>query len=136
MIDPDPDGEDLKRLARELGRGAAGTLDPERISGRVLTRLRSESRVRVVSLVLRWGVGLAAAAALAIAVVSRPGSEDPAPAVAALVSIPELDDLTAAELEAVLETIPLPVDSSVHVEAAPMDELNAQELLRVLRTLE
>ena len=136
MSELDQEDAELLRRARQLGRAEADELDPERVAGSVLARLRAEPRVRVGPVVVRWTLGLAAAAALAIAVVTRSGSEPEAPAAAALVALPELDDLTAAELEAVLETIPPPADSAIHVEVAPIDELNAQELERVLRTLE
>ena len=136
MTDLDLEDGELKRLAKALGRGAADGLDPERISEQVLARLRTVPRATVPRRVLRWAIGLAAAAGLAIAVVTRPGSHGSVPAASALVSLPELDDLSTAELEAVLESIPLPADSALHVEAAPIDELNAQELERVLRSLE
>jgi hypothetical protein len=48
----------------------------------------------------------------------------------------ELDGLTAAELEAVLETIPPTADEAVHVESAPIGDLSAKDLERMLHSME
>ena len=83
---------------------------------------------------MRWLTGLAAAAAVVLALVpgANPNSAVP-PAIAVL---HELDGLTSSELEAVLETIPPPANAAVHVEASPLGELNAHDLERVLQSME
>ncbi|HSE51485.1 MAG TPA: hypothetical protein VLB00_04815, partial [Gemmatimonadales bacterium] len=83
-----------------------------------------------------WVLAAAAAAVLALAVLLRapePVSEPPAVAITVL---HELDDLTPAELEAVLETIPPTAEEALHVEAAPLGELSVPDLERMLRAME
>jgi hypothetical protein len=86
-------------------------------------------------------VGLAAAAALALAVwdgstrVSAPA----APMGSAPIELSvlhELDGLGEPELEAVLESIPLAAGAVFHPELAPLDELNVNDLERLLRSME
>ena len=48
----------------------------------------------------------------------------------------ELDDLTASELEVLLETLPPSADAAAHPDPASLDELDAQSLERLLRSLE
>jgi hypothetical protein len=81
-------------------------------------------------------LAVGAAAVLALAVLfGRPEPASVPPAVATTV-LHELDGLTPAELEAVLETIPPPADEATHVEAAPLGELSVPELERMLRAME
>jgi hypothetical protein len=48
----------------------------------------------------------------------------------------ELDGLGEPELEAVLESIPLAAGAVFHPEPAPLDELNVNDLERLLRSME
>jgi hypothetical protein len=50
--------------------------------------------------------------------------------------LPELDGLTATELQAVLESFSPAAESLPHVEKGLLDDLQPQELERVLRSLE
>ena len=126
--------------------GAAGTLagpgsagiDAPRVAAAVLRRLISEPARPKRQWSRRAGLVLAlgAAAVLAIAVLLPDTQPAPAPPAAATTVLHELDDLTPAELEAVLETIPPPAEEALHVEAAPLGELSVPDLERMLRAME
>lgn len=128
------------RAAWMLGRAPAEGVAPSRAAAAVVRRIStaeaapSGSRFRPVG----WALGLAAAAVLTLAVLiprgtaprglAAPGEE--------IVMLHELDGLTVAELEAVLETIPPAANAATHVEAAPIGELSAQDLERMLHSME
>ncbi len=143
----------LVRTARSLGASVAAGLDTGRTAEAVRQRLAAAPpHARVPALVRkrRWLVGLAAAAALVLAVryswphadraASRAEVVFPASKATASVivssALPELDNLTATELEAVLESLSLPAEALPHVETGSLDDLQPQELERVLRVLE
>jgi hypothetical protein len=141
----------LVRTARSLGTSVAAGLDTGRMAEAVRQRLAAAPPyARVLALLRRrrWLVGLAAAAALVLAVrysrphVDRaaPPTEVAGPAATANVivssALPELDNLTATELEAVLESLSPPAEALPHVETGSLDDLQPQELERVLRALE
>jgi hypothetical protein len=128
-----------------LARGAAlgaelPTLDASRISAEVQRRLarakRAERNRR-----LGWiGLGLAAAAALVL-VVARPDGQGPigtGPVTGTRLEIPfiELDSLSAAQLEAVLETLEPPLGSNSTLDAPTLQDLDDHQLERLLRSLE
>lgn len=127
----------LVSAARRLGRPESAGIDPERVAGAVNERLASEP----VQPARRWGrragwmLATGAAAVLALAVLI-PGREPASPPGVTITVLHELDDLTPAELEAVLETIPPTADEALHVEAAPLGELSVPDLERMLRDME
>lgn len=128
---------ELLQTAARLGESAVRDLDHERVARIVLERLASEPVRRVRPLALRVFVGVAAVAAALLLFVRLP----PAPTAPSLPAVPvtmlhELDDLTASELEVLLETLPPSADAAAHPDPASLDELDAQSLERLLRSLE
>ncbi len=127
----------ITAAAPELGRAAADRLDVERIAGAVRRKLAHAAPARGrVSRPVWWFTGLAAAAAallLALPRVEPPASPATVPQVMVL---HELDDLTAAELEVVLDALPPAAGAASHVEMLPLDELDTGALERVLQSME
>jgi anti-sigma factor RsiW len=120
-----------------LGLDIAAGIDEHHVTERVLGRLRAEggraARVRRIGWVLG---GLAAAAALMLAVwPARPHGRAVVPAVAQ-VPLPELDSLGTPELQAVLDSLEGPLGTVQGVDTGELDDLNAQELQHVLDGLE
>ena len=128
----------LVRAARGLGRPQSAEIDASRAAEIVLHRLLNEPAepARRWSRRAGWMLAAGVAALLALAVLLPGGSPAPAPAAASITVLHELDDLTPAELEAVLETIPPSVDEALHVETAPLGELSVSDLERMLRAME
>ena len=123
----------LTARATEVGIGIE--VDAARLADAVMARLAAHPALP--SLWSRWGVGLAAAAAIVLfALQAGPGKPTaPAPVPPATV-LSELDDLTHEELLTVLDALdPLPDDAAVP-EAAPLGDLTPGELERVLRSME
>jgi hypothetical protein len=128
----------LVRAARTLGHPERERTDAVRVAGAVLQRLNREPArpARQWGRRAGWVLAVGAAAVLALAVLLRgPEPASVAPSVAITV-LHELDDLTPAELEAVLETIPPTAEEALHVEAAPLGELSVPDLERMLRAME
>jgi hypothetical protein len=133
---------DLIRVAQGLGAGVVASLDTSRIAERVARRMTEAGPAmppRVLGPATRWLIGLAAAAALVLAV--RPwrlgdSVTNLSNPVAAVSVLNELDDLTPLELESVLEALPTAAEAVPHVETAPFGDLEPQDLERVLRSLE
>ena len=128
----------LVSAARSLGRPESAGIDAPRLAGAVIQRLAGEPAPpeRRWGHRVGWVVAVGAAAVLGLAVLlpgREPGSPPPAVAITVL---HELDDLTPAELEAVLETIPPTAEEALHVEAAPLGELSVPDLERMLRDME
>ena len=132
----------LEQLARTLGNRAVDSLDPERIAEATRRRLATEPAPSPV--VWRrpryWATVLAGAAAVLLVIrltlpgpATRPSATGSAPAVPFLT---ELDELSPAELEFVLETLPPATESTVHPEAAVYEELDIKSLELLLRSLE
>jgi hypothetical protein len=128
----------LVRAARTLGRSESAEIDAARAAGTVLQRLVSEpvEPARRWNRRAGWMVTAAAAAVLTLAVLLRGGEPAPVPPAVAITVLHELDDLTPAELEAVLETIPPSAEEALHVDAAPLGELSVSDLERMLRAME
>lgn len=130
--------------AKTLGASAVAGLDPARVAAAVGRRL-AEVPVPTATRFLRrstgWLVGLAAAAALLFAVTRViPERHDSGPVASVDMQggtvLQELDDLTASELELLLETLSPAAEAAPHVEVAPLGDLDAKALKRVLRSLE
>jgi len=131
---------ELVAAAGRLGVAQVARLSPTRVADAVRHRLATEPGPPVPRARATWLVGLAAAAALALAVwygstrVSAPAPMGSAPV--ELSVLHELDGLGEPELEAVLESIPLAAGAVFHPELAPLDELNVNDLERLLRSME
>jgi hypothetical protein len=128
---------------RGLGDEVATTIDPERISAAVLSRLSRERRT--VRLRRRWLTGFAAAACLTLLVWQGTGRpRHPAPAVGGspeattgfALPMAELDSLDSSQLQSVLEDLDQPFGASTSPSVPALGELNDLELERVLRSLE
>jgi len=124
----------LVSAALGLGRPESAGIALERVAGAVIQRLAREPTQPA----RQWGgwVLAAGAAAVLALVVLIPGREPASPPGLTSTVLHELDDLTPAELEAVLETIPPAADEALHVEAAPLGELSVPDLERMLRDME
>jgi len=135
---------ELVAAARRLGAAEVARLSPTRVADAVRHHLATEPaepRASVLRGRAPWLVGLAAAAALALAVWygSMRESAPPGPigfAPVELSVLHELDGLGEPELEAVLESIPLAAGAVFHPELAPLDKLNVNDLERLLRSME
>ena len=124
---------------RTLGVGAGAALNAHHVTERVLGRLRAE---RAATRARRRGfalAGLAAAAALALAVWSGGAPSAPASAAgvaAADLSLAELDSLRAPELEALLRSLELADETGIDAVPAVPSLLEDSELDGVLEALE
>lgn len=130
----------LVSAARRLGRPESAGIAPDRLAGAVIERLAREP-ASPAQPARQWGrragwVLAAGAAAVLAVVVLVSGREPASPPGVTITVLHELDDLTPAELEAVLETIPPTADEALHVEAAPLGELSVPDLERMLRDME
>ena len=132
--------QELVSAAGRLGGVEVATLSPTRVADVVRHRLAGEPPARRGPSRATWLVGLAAAAALTLAVWygSTRGSAPSGPTAAPveLSVLHELDDLAEPELEAVLESIPLAAGAVFHPEPATLEELNVNDLERLLRSME
>lgn len=131
--------------ARRLGADRLAGFDPDRVAMRVRARLAGEAqepptpRVRHPG---RWLAGLAAAAVVVFAVrmgvprnpETSGGGADRGPATASVLY--ELDGLSEPQLEEVLESIPPAGEALDHLEMASLDDLDADDLERVLQSME
>ena len=134
---------ELVQAGASLGAGVALSLDTPRVAQAVLRQLReapAPQPIPGVRRIGRWAVALAAAAAIVLAVqLARPHRTNPVDAALVAPSGPvlqELDGLTADELQSLLESFSPAVEALPHLESAPLDNLNPQELERMLRSLE
>jgi hypothetical protein len=129
---------ELERTAARLGEQAARTLDAERIAERVMARLEEPQVIGVSRRpVVRWVLGLAAAAMLMVAVGLALSSENRPVNQSAMTGtvLPELDGLGVDQLEQLLQSWPAS-SSILEQESGPSPELDTLSLKRLLRTLE
>jgi len=132
---------ELLAAARRLGTSQLAGFNPARVSDAVRLRLDvegSEASTRPGRGRMGWLAGLAAAAVIAIAVYTgMPRTPSRETRVSPLVSVlPELDGLSAPELEEVLQSIPPSSEALEHVDMAPLTDLDASALERMLRSME
>lgn len=129
--------QELEQTAARLGADQAKAVDPDRIARQVLARLAAEPAVvpPIRPPIVRWLVGLAAAAALALVVRAITPSSLSSPS--SLSVLHELDDLGTSELEAILESIPATAEAiPPFPETDPRNDLDSTSLARLLRSLE
>jgi hypothetical protein len=137
---------DMISAARRLGAARLEGFDATRVAAGVRSRLatrREAAPARLVRHPGRWLAGLAAAAAAVMLAVRTGipngpgGSPGAGPAAPVAVSVLyQLDGLSAPELEEVLRSIPPATEALDHVELAPFGDLDANDLERVLRSME
>ena len=112
----------LVRRTAELG-STLPAPDLERIAAGVLTGLRAPQPSRSLRLV-RWAVPLALAAGLLLVLVRSRAITPPEPAAVTLSLLPEVEALSDAELETVIQLIPTAEPSLGGVDSLSEDELN------------
>ena len=110
-------------VRRTAGLGDSVVLDIERVSGGVLSVLRAPVPSRTAK-VARWAVPVALAASLLLVLVRTRGSTPPEPAGVTLSLLPEVEALSDAELESVLQLIPAAEPGLGGVDSLSEDELN------------
>jgi len=130
--------EELLQSAAKLGEDAVSGLDEQRVARAVLERLASEpvATPRRVGSTVRWLAGVAAVAAAVLLLVKPPTPPPGAASPASLSVLHELDDLSASELQLLLESMPASAAAPAHPDPAPLDELDTKSLERLLRSLE
>lgn len=121
-----------------LGGGLERELDVGAVTAAVTTRLREARQApRLRFPALRWAALAAAAAAIVVAVALRqvtPGPGNPT-AVSQQALLPELEDLSADELETLFEVLPA-ADALLEPGIPGFEDLTEDDLKSVLRTLE
>ncbi len=137
---------ELVRLTAGLGREWETRIDGARMARAVSARLAREGRRHQHRRRWTWSGVAALAAAAALALVFRapwrpralPARTGPVAAASGEFVIPVagIDSLSADQLESVLETMDVPLISTTSVEAPSLQELDDQQLERVLRSLE
>jgi hypothetical protein len=130
---------------RLLSRAAAigdrlPSIDPGPVTAGVLKRVAAEPRP-AHSNRRRWMIGIAAAVAASLLLVSRirePSVVGRPPLASGELEIPvlELDSLSADQLQAVLETLEPPLGSESTLDAPTLQDLDDTQLERLLRSLE
>lgn len=135
---------DIVAAAGRLGVAEMASLVSGRVAETVLGRLATAPPapgIGVLRRPARWLAGLAAAAAVVLAVwygssraPSAPDLTQSAPI--ELSVLHELDGLDEPELEEVLASLPAPAGAVSHLEPLSFDELNVNDLERVLRSME
>ena len=134
---------EIVRTANRLGREAGDGLDLSAVAGSVLGRLSGARKVQRRRRQVGIFSGLAAAAAVLIALwTGAPGSNGsvaPSPSLAAgqlEIPLPELQILDPVELDSVLQTMDDPNGRSPSSEEPDLGDLNPEELEHVLDSWE
>jgi predicted anti-sigma-YlaC factor YlaD len=140
----------LVGAALGLGAGIALRESPDAMAAALLGRLRAveaeDRRRRRAMAAVSWG-GLALAASLLLALLLRSPGASPAAATDSVevavsgtapfaVSLPELEDADAEELQAVLDAFDAPLGESAPLDRGGMADVEADDLRRVLRAWE
>jgi hypothetical protein len=127
---------DLERLAPRLGEDAAAQVDVDRVAEGVAARLRAAGGVTPVWPVGRW---LAMAAGIALMVSAgwfTFGRDGTPPSVGSgPVLTPGLQDLSAAELRQVLDSLGPPSPAGLEGQGT-LDDLDAEQLETLLTMME
>jgi hypothetical protein len=131
----------LVLAARALDEGAPTVSDPSALPA-VLRRRLAEDRAARARARRAWsfaGAAVAAAAILAVVTGRDSGPSETAPAVAeaeALVPLPELEGLEAAELDTLLRSLDRPVAGTSTLDASTLGEYEDGELEQVFASWE
>src|SRR5262245_571880 len=121
----------LENAARRLGERAAARLNVDRMSGAVVSRLRA-ARVRP------WWAGpglLRAAAVIVLTIGIGLYFRGPAPVTSQVATVPELQTLSLAELEEVLDSLVVESPATYHA-ASSLSDLDEDQLTELLRSME
>lgn len=129
--------ERLLAAANALGRDVEARFDATPAIAQVAERLRTEGRREAPPMRRHWIAGLAAAAAVTVAVLSWSGSV-PAPDLARQEQsfLTELDSLDSAELAIIADELAPPLSALGASEGAEPLDLDSTQLERVMRSLE
>ena len=134
---------EIVRAVNRLGREAGDALDPSAVAGSLLGRLSGARDLQRRRRLAGTFGGLAAAAAVLIALwTGTPGSDGSVPPSASLaagqlqIPLPELQSLDPAELDSVLQTMDDPNGRSPNSEDPDLGDLNSEELEHVLDSWE
>ncbi len=122
-----------------LGRDLPAVRDPGTLARSVRARLAEDRAARRRTRWIRATVGLAAAAAVVLAVAlgdRQPDRGTPVETGALAIPLPELDGLDSGELEMVLERLDKPLGADPLMGASDPAELGDRELERMLRAEE
>jgi hypothetical protein len=126
----------LVQATAALGLEVERSIDPAAVNARVLSGLREATSRRRLARRAIWLLPLAAAAALALMLWGGRGVTPAPPSAAgtAISLLPELEPLTTAELQSIMELLPQGADS----EDGPrsFDDLTEDEVASVLKDLE
>jgi predicted anti-sigma-YlaC factor YlaD len=131
----------LVLAARGLDEGAPTVSDPSALPAALRRRL-AEDRIARARARRAWsfaGAAVAAAAILAVVTGRDPGPAETAPAVAeagALVPLPELEGLEAAQLDTLLQSLDRPVAGTSTLDASTLGEYEDGELEQVFASWE
>lgn len=133
-------GAEWRLLSRAAALGdRLPPLDADQVTAGVLQRVAADRR-QARSTRRRWLIGIAAAVAASLLLVSRftEPAVTPYPPLAERLEIPfmELDSLSADQLQAVLETLEPPLGSESTLDAPTLQDLDDTQLERLLRSLE
>ncbi|HTL06569.1 MAG TPA: hypothetical protein VL241_12540 [Gemmatimonadales bacterium] len=130
--------EELLQSAAKLGEDAVSGLDEQRVARTVLERLASEpvAAPRRVGSTVRWLAGVAAVAAAVLLMVKPPTTPTSPSPLSPPSVLHELDDLSASELQLLLESMPASAAAPAHPDPGSLDELDTKNLERLLRSLE
>jgi hypothetical protein len=132
---------DLVLAARALDEDAPTFSDPSALTAALRRRL-AEDRAARARTRRAWsfaGAAVAAAAILAVVTGRDPGPGETAPAVAeagALVPLPELEGLEAAQLDTLLQSLDRPVAGTSTLDASTLGEYEDGELEQVFASWE
>jgi anti-sigma factor RsiW len=128
----------IVQATARLGEAAVAKLNPDPLGGLVVARLKTARRADRVRRT-GWMVGLAAAAAVTFVVWTgaghQPQGTTQSPS-SLLIPVAELDSLSTSQLEAVLDGFDAPLDEEPSPSTPMLNDLNDQQLERVLRSLE
>ena len=125
---------DLVTAAIRLGAKAPAPRDATAMTGTVLQRLAEDRRSRRSW--RAWGMGVAAAAAIAGVIWAGRQPEDSRLPSRVEITLPELEPLETAELDSLLETMDAPQVGASPLDEPSLNDLDTHELEQVLGTWE
>jgi hypothetical protein len=126
---------DLVRAAGRIGGGLPSLADHSDLAAAVLRRVADAPATKPRGRALRWAGGLAAAAAVVLAVWTGTVPEPPAPTSTAGVES-SVEPLSTAQVDSLLDVEEAPLAGWSMLETPTLGDLNEDELERLLRTWE